>query len=124
MRRLIVWRISNMRLRVDGLRMMWLSRLVVSGLLLASSAGISAAQSIVVLVNDDPITSYDVAQRQRFLALTSGVGDKMRERLKSEKTQEEFKAYMMAERPSSKEEAQALQKKFVEKLQQEVVASQ
>jgi peptidyl-prolyl cis-trans isomerase SurA len=30
----------------------------------------------------------------------------------------------MAERPSSKEEAQALQKKFVEKLQQEVVASQ
>lgn len=113
-----------MQLRVNRLGMKWLFRLTVSGFLLASSTGICSAQSIVVLVNDDPITSYDVAQRQRFLALTSGVGDKMRERLKSEKTQEEFKAYMTAERPRSKEEAVALQKKFVDKLQQEVVAAQ
>jgi peptidyl-prolyl cis-trans isomerase SurA len=28
-------------------------------------------QSIVVLVNDDPITSYDIEQRQRFLAVTT-----------------------------------------------------
>ncbi len=103
---------------------MWLSRFLVAGFLLLSTGGICSAQSIVVLVNDDPITSYDVAQRQRFLALTSGMGDKMRERLKSERTQEEFKAYMMKERPQSKEEATALQKKFVEKLQAEVLASQ
>jgi peptidyl-prolyl cis-trans isomerase SurA len=30
-----------------------------------------AEQSIVVLVNDDPITVYDVEQRQRFLAVTT-----------------------------------------------------
>jgi peptidyl-prolyl cis-trans isomerase SurA len=103
--------------------MMWLSRFLASGLFLMASAGIGAAQSIVVLVNDDPITSYDVAQRQRFLALTSGFGDKMQERLKSPATQEQFKAYMTAERPTSKEEAIALQKKFVEKLKAEVLAS-
>jgi peptidyl-prolyl cis-trans isomerase SurA len=30
-----------------------------------------AEQSIVVLVNDDPITVYDIEQRQRFLAVTT-----------------------------------------------------
>ena len=103
--------------------MMWLSRLVLSGLLLLCSAGYSAAQSIVVLVNDDPITSYDLAQRQRFLALTTGFSDKMKARLHDPNTQEQFKAYMTKERPSSKEEAQELQKKFVAKLQEDVVAS-
>ena len=44
---------------------------------LASAFGIAAPawaqveQSIVVLVNDDPITVYDVEQRQRFLAVTT-----------------------------------------------------
>jgi peptidyl-prolyl cis-trans isomerase SurA len=103
--------------------MMWLSRFFLSGAVLFFSAGICAAQSIVVLVNDDPITSYDVAQRQRFLALTSGLGDRMKARLSDPNTQEQFKAYMQKERPTSREEAQELQKKFVAKLQQEVIAS-
>ncbi len=103
--------------------MMWLSRFVLSGFLLLCSAGYCAAQSIVVLVNDDPITTYDVAQRQRFLALTSGLGERMKERLHSQQTQEQFKAFMNKERPTSKEEAQELQKKFVAKLQEEVIAS-
>jgi peptidyl-prolyl cis-trans isomerase SurA len=44
---------------------------------LASALGIAvpawaqAEQSIVVLVNDDPITVYDIEQRQRFLAVTT-----------------------------------------------------
>ena len=108
---------------MSTIRANWLCRLVFASLTLLASMGVAEAQSIVVLVNDDPITNYDVAQRQRFLALTSGFGDKMRDRLKSPETQEQFKAYMTKERPTSKEEAQALQKKFVEKLQQEVVAS-
>jgi peptidyl-prolyl cis-trans isomerase SurA len=105
------------------IRMSWLFRFVFCGLAFLAHIGAAEAQSIVVLVNDDPITSFDVAQRQRFLALTSGFGDKMRERLKSQSTQEQFKAYMTAQRPSSKEEAQELQKKFVDKLQQDVIAS-
>ena len=38
---------------------------------IASPAFAQAEQSIVVLVNDDPITIYDVEQRQRFLAVTT-----------------------------------------------------
>ena len=45
---------------------------VLAGLLgIASPAWAQAEQSIVVLVNDDPITVYDVEQRQRFLAVTT-----------------------------------------------------
>ena len=38
---------------------------------IAAPAFAQAEQSIVVLVNDDPITIYDVEQRQRFLAVTT-----------------------------------------------------
>ena len=38
---------------------------------IAAPAWAQAEQSIVVLVNDDPITVYDVEQRQRFLAVTT-----------------------------------------------------
>lgn len=100
----------------------WPVRLIVSGLLLLALLQSASAQSIVVMVNDEPITSYDLAQRQKFLALTSGLGDKMRAKLKSEETKEAFKAYMMENRPQSKEEAQELQKKFVAQLQQQVVS--
>ncbi len=112
-----------MRQRVDTIPIMWLFRFTLAGFLLILSTGFCAAQSIVVLVNDDPITAYDVAQRQRFLALTSGFGDKMRARLKSDDTKEKFKAFMIKEQPSSKAEAEALQKKFVANLQQEVLSS-
>ena len=37
----------------------------------AAPAWAQAEQSIVVLVNDDPITVYDIEQRQRFLAVTT-----------------------------------------------------
>lgn len=37
----------------------------------AAPALAQAEQSIVVLVNDDPITVYDIEQRQRFLAVTT-----------------------------------------------------
>jgi peptidyl-prolyl cis-trans isomerase SurA len=115
--------ISDMINGVYATRMIPIFRIVFCSLALLTGLTPAKAQSIVVLVNDDPITSYDVAQRQRFLALTSGFGDKMRERLKSADTQEQFRQCMMKERPSTKEEAQALQKKFVEKLQQDVIAS-
>jgi len=38
---------------------------------IAAPAFAQAEQSIVVLVNDDPITIYDIEQRQRFLAVTT-----------------------------------------------------
>ena len=45
---------------------------VLAGLIgLPCAAQEQTEQSIVVLVNDDPITVYDVEQRQRFLAVTT-----------------------------------------------------
>ena len=45
---------------------------VLTGLVgLPCAAQAQAEQSIVVLVNDDPITVYDVEQRERFLAVTT-----------------------------------------------------
>lgn len=83
----------------------------------------AVAQSIVVMVNDEPITSYDIAQRQRFLALSTNLNDRMKSTMQSEDTKQAFQKYMEENRPQSKEEAQALQKKFIEKLQQKVIAN-
>ena len=83
----------------------------------------AVAQSIVVMVNDEPITSYDIAQRQRFLALSTNLNDRMKATMQSDDTKQAFQQYMEENRPQSKEEAQALQKKFIEKLQQKVIAS-
>ncbi len=101
----------------------WLLGLVLCGLSSFLFHGNAVAQSIVVLVNDDPITTYDVAQRQRFLALTSGIGQKIQVALQSEQTKEAFREFMMRERPASREEAQELQKKFVQQLQRKIVAN-
>ena len=79
--------------------------------------------SYVVKVNGEPITSYDVSQRQKFMALTSGaLGKRMRALLKSPSTQEKFQKYVQERRPSSRAEAEALQKQFVDQLQKKVVA--
>lgn len=112
-----------MMLKSNRCHASWPLRLVLGGLLLVAGASCAGAQSVVVLVNDEPITSYDVAQRQRFLAVTSGLGDKMRARLQSEETKQAFQTYIKEQRPKSKEEAQELQKKFVAQIQQQVVSN-
>ena len=43
----------------------------------------SSNTSIVALVNDDPITGFAVEQRARFLALSTNIGDRVRDRMKS-----------------------------------------
>jgi peptidyl-prolyl cis-trans isomerase SurA len=60
-----------------------------------SGAGVGA-QTIVVLVNDDPITGYEVEQRQRLNALSANIGEKaqanMKSLVQSEGTQTRFRA--------------------------------
>lgn len=62
----------------------------------ASSAKKKGGQSIIVLVGDDPITGYEVEQRQRLMAQGAGVGEQAKARfqsmLKSEAVQERMKA--------------------------------
>ena len=83
----------------------------------------AAAQSIVVMVNDEPVTSYDIAQRQRFLALSTNLGGRMKQRMESAETKQAFQRYMQEHKPGSREEAKALQRKFVQRLQQSVIAN-
>ncbi|RIA56483.1 periplasmic chaperone for outer membrane proteins SurA [Dichotomicrobium thermohalophilum] len=79
--------------------------------------------SYVVKVNGEPITSYDVSQRQKFLALTSGaLGKRMRGLLQSAETKQKFQQFMQQQRPQSRAEAQKLQKEFVNRLQKQVMA--
>jgi peptidyl-prolyl cis-trans isomerase SurA len=51
--------------------MAWIAALVVVAGLGAIATGLAQEVSIKVLVNDDPISDYDIQQRERFLALTT-----------------------------------------------------
>ncbi len=80
--------------------------------------------SYVVKVNDQPITSYDLAQRQKYIALTSGqLGKRMRATLQSESTKRKFQKFMQQQQPSSRSEAEALQQKFVSRIQNQVMSN-
>jgi len=47
-------------------------------LALLCAPGQGFAQNIVVIVNDDPITSFDIEQRMRWEALTHNFGERMK----------------------------------------------
>ena len=96
----------------------------------ASSKG---GQSIAVLVNDEPITGYEIEQRASFLALQGGGGMNQEQfKAKAEarwkaitkdpKTNERFKELMRKNNVQTQEQAQALQTKFVKDLQANMVA--
>jgi len=89
------------------------------------------SQSIAILVNDEPITAYEIEQRAAFIALQSGGGGadfkaKAEARWKSimqdPKTNERFKQILQKNNVQSQEEARALQTKFVKELQANMVA--
>jgi peptidyl-prolyl cis-trans isomerase SurA len=47
-----------------------------------AGASKAAGQSIVALVNDEPVTAYEIEQRARFLSLSSNISDKVKENFK------------------------------------------
>jgi peptidyl-prolyl cis-trans isomerase SurA len=65
-----------------------------------AGAGSSKAggQSIVALVNDEPVTAYEIEQRARFLSLSANIGDKVKENFKrlagQESTNQQLRAMM------------------------------
>lgn len=92
----------------------------------AQSQGGRGEQAIVVLVNDEPVTAYEIQQRAQFLALYSGGGGQdMRAKaearwaqiVKDPKTNERLQALFREKGVKSKEEALVVQKQFVQKLQ-------
>jgi peptidyl-prolyl cis-trans isomerase SurA len=51
---------------------------------LQGSAGAAGSQGIAVLVNDEPITNYEIEQRQKYLSLSAGgIQDQARQNFKS-----------------------------------------
>jgi peptidyl-prolyl cis-trans isomerase SurA len=79
----------------------------------------AAGQSIVVLVNDEPITTFDVAQRQRWVARTSGFGDRMKALLTGDSINQRFRQLMMAAQPHSQAEAQQAAERIKKQLIEE-----
>ena len=88
------------------------------------------SRSIVVLVNDEPITNYEIEQRAAFIALRAGSKVDMKSKaearwralVKSPKTNERFKKLLREKGVRTQEEAKKVQKQFVKDLQKEMLA--
>ena len=48
-----------------------------------TATGASSGHAIIALVNDEPITAYEVEQRGRLLALNANVGDYIKNNIKT-----------------------------------------
>lgn len=94
-----------------------------------------SSQSIVVLVNDEPITGYEISQRQRMLGVGADIGDKAQANfkalLKSPRTNERWKELVertvKANQSKTREQIIAIidakRKEFGQQLQREAVES-
>ena len=88
-------------------------------------------QAIVLLVNDEPITAYEIQQRANFLALQAGGGLTPELKTKAEarwaqitkdpKINERLNALMREKKVTSQEQAQTVQKEFAMKLQRDMI---
>lgn len=93
------------------------------------SVSTSRGQGIVLLVNDQPITGYEIEQRATLMAAGSAGGQDIRGRaearwkqiIQDPKTNERFQAFLREKQPKSREEAAALQKQFVTGLQRNMI---
>ncbi len=75
------------------------------------------AQNIVVLVNDEPITNFDIAQRQRWLARTNGsYGERMKAALGGDAIKQKFREMMTAANPRSQAEAEQVAERVKKQL--------
>ncbi|WP_164729831.1 SurA N-terminal domain-containing protein [Rhodomicrobium lacus] len=93
---------------------------VAAGLTVLALAGPEArAQNIVVLVNDEPITSGDIAQRTRWMARTSGFGDRMKALLTGDAIKERFRQLMIQANPRSQAEAEQTAERIKKQLIEE-----
>src|SRR5262249_37434603 len=91
---------------------------------------LKGGQAIVVLVNDERITAYEIEQRALLLAAQGGGGgENLRPKLEARwgviirdpRTNERFQELLRAKNVKSKEEAMALQKQFVTDLQRNLM---
>jgi peptidyl-prolyl cis-trans isomerase SurA len=115
---------SNMRIvTLNNLIAFSLASLILAG---TGSSHQAAAQNIVVLVNDEPITSFDIAQRQRWINRTSNFGEHMKALLTGDAINQKFRQKMMAAQPRSQAEAQQaaerIKKELIEDAKRQVLS--
>jgi peptidyl-prolyl cis-trans isomerase SurA len=96
----------------------------VSGESSGGSGSGGRSQGIVLLVNDDPVTGYEIEQRATLMAAGSGGGDmrakaeaRWKQIVQDPKTNERFQQFLREKQPKSREEAVALQKQYIGELQ-------
>ncbi len=86
----------------------------------------TAAQHIVVLVNGEPITTYDIAQRMRWNNRTSNFGEKMKAQLTGDAINQKFRQMLIAAQPHSQAEALAaaerIKKQLIEDAKRQVLS--
>jgi peptidyl-prolyl cis-trans isomerase SurA len=100
-----------------------------------SAGSASAGQSIVVLVNDEPITAYEIDQRARFMSLSTSIGERAKESFRrlaqSESTNQRvraiFEEVIKSNPGKTREQIIALfeerKKLFAQNLEQQAIAS-
>ncbi len=94
-----------------------------------SAGGSGRGTGIVLLVNDEPVTGYEIEQRATLMAAGSGGGGDMRARaearwkqiIQDPKTNERFQQYLREKQPKTRDEATAMQKQFVGELQRNML---
>jgi peptidyl-prolyl cis-trans isomerase SurA len=99
----------------------------------AAEEGAPAAkgsQAIVVLVNDEPVTAWEIEQRASLIAANSQVNPKemqakasarWQQVIKDPKTNERFQEMVRQSKVTTQEQANELQKQFAAKLQGEII---
>lgn len=94
-----------------------------------SGTTVRGEQSIVLLVNDEPITAWEIEQRSNFLSTSARPqGDfrakaeaRWKQLIADPKTNERFQALLKEKNVKSQQEAQAVQATFVKQLQQNMI---
>jgi peptidyl-prolyl cis-trans isomerase SurA len=87
-------------------------------------ASSSTTQSIVVLVNDEPITGYEIDQRMRLAFLGAPeLQKRLQAKLKSPKINDQFKAFAVKRLKANPPKTEAEQQSRIKELQQQFVAS-
>lgn len=94
-----------------------------------TGTSVRGEQAIVLLVNDEPITAWEIEQRSNFLSTSARPQGDMRAKAEARwkqiiadpKTNERFQAYLKEKNVKSQQEAQAAQAGFVKQLQQNMI---
>jgi peptidyl-prolyl cis-trans isomerase SurA len=88
--------------------------------------GSELAQNEVIVVNGEPITSYDVAQRTLWQNRTTNFGERMKALLTGDEVKAKFRQMMLAAQPSSqaeaKQAAERIKKELIEDAKRQVLS--